>query len=95
MTFRAGDTVKHHPTGETWVLATDEERGEVCWAGWPPGYAKASDCTLVEAATEKERLEMLERVAAMRPNERGIDDHRKIIAIRQYAALTGCSLGKR
>lgn len=62
-TFKAGDTVKHGPTGETWVLACDQDRREVLPAGWPETVAKAEDCVLVESASDTERLAMLRRVA--------------------------------
>lgn len=64
--FRAGDIVKHGPTGETWTLACDEERDEVQWAGWPEGFAKSKDCTLIKAATDEERIEMLEMCSKSR-----------------------------
>ena len=40
--FRAGDHVKHAPTGEEWELACDEERGEVMPSGWPMGIASCN-----------------------------------------------------
>jgi len=61
--FRAGDRVKHRPTGEVWILATDEDDGRVMPAGWPECQAMASDCELVEAATDEKRIRMLIRVA--------------------------------
>lgn len=65
MSFRAGDTVKHGPSGETWVMACDQD-GEHVWpAGWPESRADASDCVLVEAADDVQRLAMLKNVADM------------------------------
>lgn len=61
--FRAGDTVKHQPSGEVWMLACDQSHGDVLPAGWPETLAKATDCELVESATDDERLEMLTNVA--------------------------------
>lgn len=61
--FRAGDTVKHQPSGEVWMLACDQSHGDVLPAGWPETLAKATDCELVERATDDERLEMLTNVA--------------------------------
>lgn len=61
--FRAGDDVAHGPTGETWVLACDQDGDSVVCAGWPETIAKVSDCTLVRAASDAERIEMLTRVA--------------------------------
>lgn len=64
-TFRAGDVVKHHPTGETWILGTDECYGEVFPLGWPETSAKAKDCELVEAASEESRLSQLQQCAEL------------------------------
>jgi hypothetical protein len=68
--FRAADVVKHAPSGEEWVLMCDEENGSVFPAGWPSSIGKASDCTLVEAASDNARLDMLRRVAAVRYGNR-------------------------
>lgn len=62
-TLRAGDRVKHGPTGETWVLATDEEDHKVFACGWPETRAEVSDCTVVTMATDDERRKMLANVA--------------------------------
>lgn len=51
--FRAGDTVKHHPTGETWHLAAVNKTC-VLPSGWPETIAYAVDCELVMAATDEE-----------------------------------------
>ncbi len=61
--FRAGDKVKHAPSGETWVLACDQVGDEVHPTGWPESIAQAKDCTLVVAATDEERLDKLKSVA--------------------------------
>jgi len=53
--FKAGDTVKHHPTGETWLLIRDEHEGQVFPGGWPPSIAKAEDCTLIRSCPHPER----------------------------------------
>lgn len=69
--LRAGDTVYHMPSKETWVLAADEEDGRVICCGWPETIAKASDCELREAATDTYRIKMLQDVAAgPRPSAR-------------------------
>lgn len=48
--IKAGDTVKHGPTGETWVVK--RVNGDYLeWCGWPPGQARVADCTLVVRAT--------------------------------------------
>lgn len=64
MAFRAGDVVKHRPSGEEWVLACDEESTGYVWpAGWPESLAKASECELIEPASNAERDDMLARVS--------------------------------
>jgi len=63
--FRAGDHVRHVHIGETWVLACDQNGDEVICAGWPESVAKAEHCTLVRAATDAERLEMLSDCAKL------------------------------
>lgn len=63
--FQAGDTVKHVPTGETWVLACDQEGTEVIVAGWPETLASAADCMLKEAATPEKREKMLRGVSSV------------------------------
>ena len=59
-----GDTVKHGPTGETWVVAY-VQGDRLAWCGWPEGEARLSDCTLVESATDEERLKLLHQLADM------------------------------
>lgn len=50
-----GDHVRHHPTGEDWIVrAVHGDKLE--WAGWPPnGRANISDCTLLRKGTESDR----------------------------------------
>lgn len=64
--FRAGDHVHHHPSGEHWLLACDESDGYVLPGGWPETMARSSDCTLLKAATDEERLKTLREVAKSR-----------------------------
>lgn len=61
--YRAGDVVKHQPSGEEWLLACDEEDGLVVCCGWPESMARARECSLVTAATDADRLDTLRRVA--------------------------------
>lgn len=84
--FRAADTVKHGPSGEEWDLGCDEDNGEVFPNGWPPTIARASDCTLVEAASDKDRLAMLREWAA-RTSAEVRCDARRLTAIRQLIEL--------
>lgn len=81
--FRAGDVVRHRPTGEKWVLANDEEDGRVSPCGWPCSMADAKDCALLEKASDERRLETLTRLAGLVPDERDGPDHRVNTARRQ------------
>lgn len=84
--FRAGDHVKHAPTGEEWELACDEERGEVMPSGWPMCIAKAEHCTLIEAATDERRTEVLKQWAAEGKGYEHERDWRTIMARRQISS---------
>ena len=70
-TFRAGDHIFHRGTGEKWVLACDEQYGEIICCGWPETFAPAVGCDLVKAATDEERLSMLRDVSRMTDQTRG------------------------
>lgn len=61
--FRAGDTVHHFPTGENWILAVDQFGDEVSPCGWPETIAKASDCEILERASDSDRHQQLLRSA--------------------------------
>ena len=61
---RAGDTVRHGPTGEKWVVAyVDGDR--IAWVGWPVGEASLADCTLVERVSDETHHMWLLRLAHM------------------------------
>ncbi len=51
--MRLGDTVKHGPSGETWIVAYADEK-EVMPIGWPETIAQRSDCTLIKACDDVE-----------------------------------------
>ena len=59
-----GDSVKHAPTGETWVVAF-VEGDRLYWCGWPGGSAQLSDCTLVKKASHEYRMSLLTEMADM------------------------------
>jgi hypothetical protein len=86
---KAGDRVKHRPTGEVWVLACDPEGGRVAWAGWPAGLAAEADCELVRECSKEERKVILERVAGIGPDETNALDWRTVVAKRQLEAERG------
>lgn len=58
--IRAGDTVRHGPSGETWLVAA-VHGVELAPAGWPEGIARIEDCTLVERCGDLEHVDMVER----------------------------------
>jgi len=77
--MKAGDDVKHIPTGEEWVLAgVDTKRGEVYPAGWPESIADIKDCELILSCSDKESLETLRQCLSLRPS-----DVRHINAVRE------------
>lgn len=85
--MRAGDTVKHGPTGETWVVAY--VRGEhMAWSGWPEGEARTEDCEVVEACDDEEHEAAL-RLWADKPHYRdnGNLDLRHVVCKSQLEAL--------
>jgi hypothetical protein len=80
MKFRAGDIVDHKPSDERWILATDEEYGQVLPLGWPESIAKAADCTLVKASSDEERISMLIQSAKLPSSDvRGRTAKRQIV----------------
>lgn len=81
--FRAGDVVSVKTINEKWVLACDEEDGEVICAGWPESRTPTSNVELVRAATDEQRLQMLRDVA----QRRDASSTRERRAKRQLEAL--------
>lgn len=71
-TIDTGDTVKHGPTGETWVVAY-VQGDRLAWCGWPPGEAQLSDCLLVQKAAPGYRDKLLRDMADMRLDPEGWD----------------------
>lgn len=69
------------PQVKSGLLACDQDGDDVLPAGWPESSALASDCTLVEAATDDARLEMLNNAAQLQ----GLD-RRCRVARHQLAA---------
>lgn len=84
--LRAGDTVKHGPSGETWELAYADGL-DVCPMGWPQTLARAIDCTLLEPASDAHHRGVLERLATGRQDV--VHDRRTTIARHQLAKLNG------
>lgn len=62
MTFRAGDVVRHKPSGEEWVVAWCDG-DDLAWCGWPNGVARTSDCDLIRAASDEQHMKVCRDVA--------------------------------
>ena len=51
---RCGDTVRHRPSGEEWLVAyADPAHDALAWAGWPDGRARLSDCEIVARCSDE------------------------------------------
>lgn len=58
--IRAGDSVHHKPSGETWVVAVVGRDGTYFYpAGWPAGSAELSDVERVREATDEQHMRQL------------------------------------
>ena len=64
MDIDTGDTVKHKPTGEEWLVAGVQD-DRLMWCGWPEGRAAVADCELVKKATPEARDKLLHELAEM------------------------------
>lgn len=63
MGIRAGDSVLHKPTGETWCVAAISPDGkQLACCGWPETLADVSDCELKEPASDQEHWDVLHEV---------------------------------
>lgn len=61
--LRAGDHVRHIPSGRAWVVVwANYETGYLVPAGWPPGQAKIADCEVLRVASDAEHQEFLDRL---------------------------------
>lgn len=74
--FRAGDVVKHIPSGETWELAYATNT-HVSWNGWPEGTASVNDCELVRECNDERHRAVLESWAAKYGNDHRIHEARR------------------
>lgn len=64
--FRAGDVVKHMPSGETWTLAAIENVGGRWRAGacgWPETWVPITELDIVKPATDAKHFAFLIEVA--------------------------------
>lgn len=61
--MKAGDIIKHNPTGETWTVAAVCNRTKMLLCcGWPESMAPWSDCTLTKECDDTEHRKMLKGV---------------------------------
>jgi hypothetical protein len=65
-----GDTVRHEPTGEEWLVAC-VIGDHLNWCGWPEGTAALADCELAKKVSDEKRDRLLRELTAMKS-----DDHR-------------------
>lgn len=61
MRIQPNDTVKHIPSGETWVVCgVNYDTGKLIPCGYPfPSIANISDCELAEKRTEPQTEEQI------------------------------------
>lgn len=75
--IRTGDTVRHIPSGEKWLVAY-AENGFVCACGWPETKVRIEDCELVRACSDQQNQRLLYELADKRDY-----DSRKAYAVRE------------
>ncbi len=63
--MKAGDTIKHIQTGETWLVAAvcNQTKMLLC-CGWPESMAPWSDCELVKECWQDDSVELLNELAS-------------------------------
>lgn len=74
-----GDTVRHVPSDEEWLVAF-VENGRLCACGWPCSFVPLTDCVLLEKASTVKRDNLLQDMA----NISG-DDPRRSYALSALA----------
>lgn len=67
--MRAGDTVKHLTSGETWTVAATLLDGSFYAEGWPCTLAQQSDAVVLEAATDAEHIATLRTWASYKDGD--------------------------
>lgn len=60
-TIKIGDAVKHHPSGEEWIVGRVDPL-HVYPLGWPCCRADITDCELLESCSEKEHHAWVEKL---------------------------------
>ena len=80
--IKAGDSVLHKPSGETWLVASiSPDENDLTASGWPETEAPVSDCELKRRATPEEHLKHLVEVA-----NSGRTGHDCAMSLRTYWA---------
>ena len=88
--MRAGDCVRHRPTGEKWRVAY--VRGDhLAWCGWPPGEALVSDCDILELCSDEEHASALASWANNRGQVESGDRRREVCAAQLVALANSVS----
>lgn len=87
--FRAGDTVRHRPSGEEWLVAcvcpppSFSTGGDFYACGWPATCARSEDCDVLERCSDEEHEDLLRRVS----NGRNDDSSRHYWASENLRAI--------
>jgi hypothetical protein len=68
MEIEIADKVKHHPSGEEWIIARVTGK-DVYPCGWPPCIAQLSDCELIEKASQEQRDRLIEELKQLPRND--------------------------
>lgn len=86
--IRAGDSVFHAPTGETWLVASVTDDGHFYVGGWPETRARLDDVTLVTACDDEMHRTVLRGVSKTRHDD-GSSSSRALWALRNLADCQG------
>lgn len=82
--IRTGDTVRHRPSDEEWIVAfADYTTGKLAPCGWPGCLAEIADCDLLESCPDIEHEALVETLRNM-GNDRGGLDFRAVAIGRLY-----------
>lgn len=75
--IRTGDTVRHIPSGEKWLVAY-VQGGLVCACSWPGTRVAEKDCHVIRSAGDQESEDLLKALA-----DTNLNDERKAYAVRE------------
>lgn len=81
--LRTGDSVRHTPSGENWLVAyADYHTDDLAPCGWPPSLARISDCTIRRRCTDAQHEKLVREIA-----KGSGSDHRRCWVERKYADI--------